>query len=154
MTRVEPLWLTPRDVMVMHGMLLVAHGGAPGLRDAGLLESAVARPRQQFAYGRPDVFDLAAAYAAAITWNHPFVDGNKRTAFLASFTFLGANGQDLRAGEAEAVQTVLQLTDKRMTEAEFAAWLRKNCVAQTAAPGRSRLRAKTRAKASRQRGRE
>jgi death on curing protein len=130
----EPLWLTPRDVLALHGMLLAAHGGAAGLRDAGLLESALARPRQQFTYARPDIFELAAAYAAAIVRNHPFVDGNKRTAFLAAFTFLGVNGYDLRASEPEVVQAVLQLTDKRMPEAKFAAWLRENCITQRVKP--------------------
>ncbi len=128
MKRREPLWLTATDVLVLHDMLLHAHGGAPGLRDPGLLESAVARPRQYHAYGQRALFTLAAAGAAGITRNHPFVDGNKRTAFLAALVFLAVNGHDLRADEPEVVRMVLGLADKRIGEAEFADWLRTHCV--------------------------
>jgi len=124
----EPIWLTPTDVLVLHDKLLHAHGGAPGVRDLGLLESALARPRQQYAYGQRDLFALAAACAAGITRNRPFADGNKRTAFLETFVFLGVNGQDLRSDEAEVVRMMLGLADKSIGDEQFAGWLKTHCV--------------------------
>jgi death-on-curing protein len=123
-----PTWLTPADVLVLHDRLLHEHGGAAGVRDMGRLEAALARPQHHFAYGESDPFRLATAYASGITRNHPFVDGNKRTAFLAAFVFLAVNGQDLRADEAEVVHTMLALVDRTVSEEEFAGWLRANCV--------------------------
>ena len=120
----EPLWLSRQAIEIIHDEQLAEHGGAGGLRDAGLLESALARPQNLFAYGEGDFCALAAAYAAGIVRNHPFVDGNKRTGFLAAYAFLGVNGLDLIAPEAEAVVMTLDLASGEMSEEGFAAWLR------------------------------
>lgn len=120
----EPFWLTRQAIEIIHDEQLAEHGGAAGLRDAGLLDSALARPRNLFAYGEQDICALAAAYAAGIVRSHPFVDGNKRTAFLAAYTCLAVNGLDLDAPEAEAVVMTLDLASGELPEAGFAAWLR------------------------------
>jgi len=110
----------------MHDAQLAEHGGGSGLRDAGLLESALSRPVNRHAYGDPDVFELAGAYAFGIVRNHPFVDGNKRTGFLAAYVFLRLNGQRLVAGEVNATAAVMALASGDMEEAAFAEWLRAN----------------------------
>jgi death-on-curing protein len=120
----EPFWLSRQAIEIIHDEQLVEHGGAGGIRDAGLLESAMARPRNLFAYGEVDICALAAAYAAGIVRNHPFVDGNKRTGFLAAYSFLSVNGLELDAPEAEAVVMTLGLASGEMPEQGFAAWLR------------------------------
>jgi len=117
-------WLIEGVVIAMHGEQIAAHGGSLGIRDTGLLSSALARPQNQAVYGEPSVFDLAAAYAFGIIRNHPFVDGNKRTGFLAAYVFLDLNGWELMASEAEAVVAVLALAAKEMDEAGFAGWLK------------------------------
>ncbi|MFZ2445150.1 MAG: type II toxin-antitoxin system death-on-curing family toxin [Syntrophobacteraceae bacterium] len=111
-------------VIAMHGEQVAEHGGSPGIRDAGLLSSALARPRNQAAHAERSVFDLAAAYAFGIIRNHPFVDGNKRTGFLAAYVFLDLNGWELTASEAEAVVAVLALAAGEMDEAGFSDWLK------------------------------
>jgi death on curing protein len=126
----EPAWL-PRDAaMAIQLRMLSQFGGLPGLRDEGLLESALNRPRQQFAYGNPDLFDLAAAYAHGIVKNHPFLDGNKRAGFMAAYTFLGINGQEVQATEENVVLNTLALAAGEMPVAEYAAWLRASCPAK------------------------
>ncbi len=120
----EPFWLSRQAIEIIHDEQLAEHGGAEGIRDAGLLESALARPRNLFAYGEADICALAAAYAAGIVRNHPFVDGNKRTGFLAAYSFLAVNGLELDAPEAEAVVMALDLASGEMPEEGFAAWLR------------------------------
>ena len=122
----DPVWLAEAVVLAMHGRLLAEHGGAQELRDSSLLDSALARPRQLFAHGEPDISDLAAAYASGIIRNHPFVDGNKRTAFMAAYVFLASNGLRLVATEVDAAQVVTLLAASEIDEAAFAAWLRKN----------------------------
>jgi death-on-curing protein len=122
----EIVWIDLPEVLAIHAHQLDEHGGAPGLRDPDLLESALARPRQRHAYGDPDVFDLAAAYTAAIIANHPFVDGNKRTGFVAGVLFLELNGPTLAASEADATRAVLDLAASEMNEDDFASWLRIN----------------------------
>ncbi len=122
----DPVWLEEAVVLAMHGRLLAEHGGGQGLRDLSLLDSALARPKQLFAYGEPDISDLAAAYASGIVGNHPFVDGNKRTAFMAAYVFLASNGLRLVATEVDAAQVVTLLAASEINEAAFAAWLRKN----------------------------
>src|SRR5439155_2244740 len=107
-------------------VLLAEHGGSPGLRDAGLLDSALARPRQIFTYAECDLVQLAAAYVAGIVRNHPFVDGNKRTGFMAGYIFLERNGMRFIASEGEAAQAVLELAAGTIQEAGFAAFLRDN----------------------------
>jgi death-on-curing protein len=120
----EPFWLSRQAIEIIHDEQLAEHGGAGGIRDAGLQESALARPRNLFAYGEADVCALAAAYAAGIVRNHPFVDGNKRTGFLAAYSFLAVNGLELDAPEAEAVVMTIGLASGEMPEQGFAAWLR------------------------------
>jgi death-on-curing protein len=121
-------WLNEAVVIAMHDEQIAEHGGSVGIRDAGLLSSALSRPRNQCAYGDPDVFTLAAAYAFGIIRNHPFFDGNKRTAFLAAYVFLDLNGWELTAPEAEAVTAVLALAPREMEETDFAAWLKDQSV--------------------------
>ena len=121
-----PIWLSKAIVLAMHERLLAEHGGSAGLRDSGLLDSALARPRQLHAYGAPDISDLATAYAAGIIRNHPFVDGNKRTGFMCAWLFLSENGFRLMADEIEVVQVVTLLAASEIDEAAFAAWLREN----------------------------
>jgi death on curing protein len=120
----EPVWVDASDALAIHEMLLVRHGGASGLRDEGLLESAVARPRQQFAYATPDIIEMAAAYTAGIVQNHPFVDGNKRTGFVVGALFLEMNGFEFTAPEAEAALAVLELAAGSIDETGFALFLR------------------------------
>jgi len=120
----EPIWVQRAAVDAMHAELLAEHGGAPGLRDEGLLESALARPRQIFAYAECDIPQLAAAYVAGIVRNHPFVDGNKRTGFMTGFVFLERNRLHFTASEAEAAQAVLELAAGTVDEAGYAAFLR------------------------------
>jgi len=121
-------WLIEGVVIAVHSELIAEHGGSEGIRDAGLLSSALARPQHEAAYGDPSVFDLAAAYAFGIIRNHPFLDGNKRTGFLAAYVFLELNGWKLSAPEAEAVTAVLALANGEMEEAGFSAWLKDHCV--------------------------
>ena len=118
-------------LICIHGELLAQHGGSEGLRDRGLLESAVARPQQRYAYGDADPFQLAAALFEAVAKNHPFVDGNKRAAFTAGYTFLALNGQELNASEVDAVVTTLQVAASGITREALAAWLRASCIPST-----------------------
>jgi len=123
----EPTWIDERDALAIHGRLLALDGGASGVRDIGLLRSALARPRQQYAYGaNPDIIDMAAAYIAGIVRNHPFVDGNKRTGFLVGILFLEINGIRFTAAEASAAQAILSLAAGTLDEAGLVAWLRAN----------------------------
>lgn len=115
------------DGNAVHDRLLALHGGLSGLRDRGLLDSALARPRQHFSCSKKvDIIDMAALYTTGIVQNQPFVDGNKRTGFLAGVMFLELNGLDFRASEEDVIQTVLALAAGDMDEAEYAAWLRAN----------------------------
>ena len=122
----DPVWLSEAVVLALHERLLAEHGGAQGIRDSSLLDSALARPVQLSAYGEPDICDLATAYASGIIRNHPFVDGNKRTAFMAAYVFLARNGLRLVATEVDAAQVVSLLAASEINEAAFSAWLRKN----------------------------
>jgi death on curing protein len=124
--KAEPLWILERVVLAAHDQLLAAHGGAEGLRDAGLFESALARPRQHYAYSSPDLIELAALYTAGLVRNHPFVDGNKRTGFAIGIVFLELNRFDFKATEEDATQAVLALAAGEMDEAGYTAWLRAN----------------------------
>ncbi|UCC32358.1 MAG: type II toxin-antitoxin system death-on-curing family toxin [Phycisphaerales bacterium] len=143
----EPAWLSIEAVLAFHEELVAEHGGSSFLRDRGLLESALASPRNHFAYGERDLFVLATVYANSITRNHPFGDGNKRVAFIAAYTFLGVNGLELQAPEAEVVRVVEGLSARTMSEAEFTAWLRRSCTLQ--ADEKSTRRAKPRKNAPR-----
>lgn len=126
----EPRWLTRAVVEAVHADQIREHGGEFGLRDAGLLESALARPRHRFHYAPDDsdVFVLAASYAFALAQNHPFVDGNKRVAFVAMALFLELNGQRLEADEAQAAQMILDVAAGTLTgEDTLARWLQEHC---------------------------
>jgi death-on-curing protein len=110
----------------IHHAQLREHGGSPGIRDEGLLESALARPRHKFAYAkRVDLAMLAAAYAFGLAKNHGFVDGNKRAAFMAAYVFLGLNGQDIEAAEPDVVTTMERAANGRVSEAGLAGWMRE-----------------------------
>ena len=126
----EPKWLGVDSVLVMHEEQLAEHGGAAGVRDLGLLESALARPRNAWSYGQSDLIALAGLYAAGIMRNHPFVDGNKRTGFLAAYAFLYVNGTEIVASEAEVIVQCLSLAGGEIDDAEFADWLRENVQAR------------------------
>lgn len=120
----EPEWIGLAVALAIHEEQIAEHGGGEGVRDAGLLESALARPRNAWGYGVTDLCALAASLGHGIARNHPFVDGNKRTAFVAVETFLILNGVELMAGDADCVVAMLDLAAGEMTEDEFAAWLR------------------------------
>lgn len=123
----EPVWIDERDALALHDRLLALDGGAVGLRDAALLESALARPRQLLAYGkRPDIIALATAYTAGILHNQPFIDGNKRTGFLVGVLFLEMNCYRFTATEEDAAQAVLGLAAGTLDETAFADWMRGN----------------------------
>jgi death-on-curing protein len=123
----EPVWIDKRDTLALHDRLLALHGGAPGLRDEALLESAMERPRQHYTYGdSPDVVELAAICTAGIVRDHPFVDGNERTGFVIGILFLELNGYHFTATEEEAAQAVLGLAAGQLDEAVYGAFLRAN----------------------------
>ena len=118
------IWIEPAVIVAIHEEQLAEHGGPAGTRDHGLLESALSRPLQLAHYGQPDAADLAASYAFGIARNHPFIDGNKRTAFVAAELFLALNGHRLGADDADCVSRMLALAASDLDEASFAAWLR------------------------------
>jgi death-on-curing protein len=122
----EPFWLSRLPVEAIHDDQLHEHGGLAGLRDPGSLEAALARPLNIYLHAKPDLADLAAAYARGIVKNHPFNDGNKRTAFAVAAVFLDMNQVEITLGEQDAVLRVLELTDSSITEKQFAEFLRKN----------------------------
>jgi death on curing protein len=122
----ELQWLLRETVLALQERLLAEFGGLSGTRDTGLLDSALARPRQLFAYGRPSLFDLAAAYAFGLIRNHPFLDGNKRIGFTAAVLFLEINGKLFTAPEAECTLKTLALAARDLSEADYAAWLREH----------------------------
>ena len=119
-------WVDKRLLLILHDESLAEHGGASGLRDEGLLDSALARPLNLLAYGEPDAADLAAAYGLGLAKNHAFVDGNKRAAFLAVGLFLALNGFRLNASQPDATLTVLALAAGEIDEEAFARWIRAN----------------------------
>ncbi|MDB5295177.1 MAG: death-on-curing family protein [Phycisphaerales bacterium] len=121
----DPIWIGKELVLAIHSRQLAEHGGADGVRDAGLLDSALGRPRNRFAYEdpTPSVPALAASYAYGIARNHAFIDGNKRTAYVVCRTFLILNGFDLTADRVEKYTTFLALAAGSLTEAELTAWL-------------------------------
>lgn len=124
----EPVWLLDAAVLIAHEVSLANFGGADGIRDLNLLQSALARPRNLFAYGNPGLHELAAAYTAGIVRNHPFVDGNKRTGFLAGAAFLELNGWRLTATEMEATQTILGVAAGEISETALAEWFEAHAV--------------------------
>jgi len=122
----EIVWLLDETIIAIHHRQIAEHGGPEGLRDEGLLSSALARPQNLFAYGdpSPDLAALAAAYAFGIARDHPFLDGNKRTALIAARTFLLLNGVNLKASQDEKVLIFLQLAEGLLTEEKLADWIR------------------------------
>ena len=120
------VWLSRTLVLAIHDEQLREHGGAAGIRDEGLLDSALARPLNRAGYGDPDSAELAAIYAIAIARNHPFIDGNKRTAFAALFTFLGLNGLEFEPAEVEATMTMLALASGGISDDDFITWVRSH----------------------------
>jgi death on curing protein len=126
-----PIWIELEDCLSFHEHLLARFGGLPGIRDEGLLASALARPQQLLNYGKPDLFEMAAAYAFGIARNHPFLDGNKRSALMAAALFLEVNGYSLEATEESAVEHTLALAAGAISEEDYAAWLKKSCVKTT-----------------------
>jgi death-on-curing protein len=122
----EPYWLGREECLALHEMMVAQYGGTTGLRDEGLLESALGKPQNLFAYGNPTMADLAASYASGIVKNHPFLDGNKRTGFMMGAGFLERNGYEFFADEADAAIRTLALAAGEMTEKAYAAWLETN----------------------------
>lgn len=122
--RIEPTWLDRADAIAIHDRQLAEHGGGVGVRDAGLLESALARPVNRWTYGEDDPAALAAVYAFGIVRNHPFIDGNKRTAWVLARLFLALNDHDLRFGAADAITMVLDLAAGTLPEDAAADWFR------------------------------
>jgi death-on-curing protein len=122
----EPEWLTVTMIVAIHDEQLRIHGGPSGIRDSGMLESALDRPRNKWAYENAELPELAAAYGFGVAKNHPFVDGNKRTSLLAIYTFLGINGIDFIVPEAEAAALILSLAAGEVSEEGLARWIRDN----------------------------
>ena len=120
----NPTWVRRDVVLAFHERLLAEHGGSAGIRDAGLLESALRRPENLLAYGDPSPFDLAASYAFGLVKNHPFIDGNKRIGFATAALFLGLNGIYFDASEVEVVLRTLALAAGEMSEAAYSEWLK------------------------------
>ena len=128
----EPVWIREVEALAFHAQQIALFGGSDGVRDRGLLDSALARPKNLFAYAERvlTIADLAAAYAVGISSNHPFVDGNKRTAMEVAFVFLEFNGFPVTASQEEACLTFLRLAAGEITEAELALWLAEHTVAE------------------------
>ena len=124
----EPLWISEEIVRVIHQDQIRQHGGSLGVRDENLLAASLARPRHLFAYSEPDLFQLAAAYGYGLAKNHPFIDGNKRTAFMVMYVFLGLNRYLIDVSEMEVVQMMERLATDQETQESLAQWLRKNSV--------------------------
>ena len=124
----EPIWLSQRVVIAIHNRQLAEHGGMEGIRDEGLLDSALSRPINLLAYSSPlpDLATLAAAYAYGIVKNHPFVDGNKRTSYVVMRTFLKLNGYDLEASDLEKYQTWIAIAANQLSEEELQNWIRNH----------------------------
>jgi death on curing protein len=122
----RPVWLDRADCLAIHEMMLAQHGGLAGIRDEGLLDSALAKPQYLFAYASPTLAELAASYATGIILNHPFVDGNKRSGFMLAATFLELNGLSFTATEESVVEQTLALAAGKLKQAGYAAWLKAN----------------------------
>ncbi len=123
----SPQWVLRETALALHERLLGEFGGREGVRDEGLLDSALGRPQQLFAFGKPDLFDLAAAYAFGLVRNHPFVDGNKRIGFTTAILFLELNGCHVAASEVDAALQTLALAAGELGEAGYSGWLKTNC---------------------------
>jgi death-on-curing protein len=122
----EPIWLNREDSLAVHEMMLAHHGGLAGVRDEGLLESALSKPQNLFGYSSPTLPEMAASYAAGIILNHPFLDGNKRTGFMLAATFLELNGMEFTATEESVVKKTLALAGGKLKQSAYAKWLTEN----------------------------
>ena len=122
----EIVWIEKQALILLHNVSLAEHGGSPGLRDEGLLDSALARPQNLVAYGEPDIAALAASYGYGLAKNHPFIDGNNRAAFLGIGLCLDLNGLALEVGQPEAIATIFALAAGELSEDELAAWIREH----------------------------
>ncbi len=127
----DPVWVLDAAVMIAHEISLANFGGGDGIRDVALLESASGKPKNQYAYGEPDLQDLAASYTYGIVKNHPFVDGNKRTGFLTGALFLELNGLLLIASEPEATRVIVGVAAGDISEATLADWFRAHTKKQS-----------------------
>lgn len=128
---IEPVWISERAARAIHDERLLEHGGLPGIRDENLLSASLTRPQNLFAYGEsPTLFDLAAAYGYGLAKNHPFVDGNKRTAFVVMATFLELNGYSLEVPEPEVVSVMERLAASLESQESISKWLQENCLKQ------------------------
>ena len=123
----EPRWISSSVIHALHEELLARFGGLSGVRDEGLLDSALGRPHNLFAYGKPTLFELAAEYAVGIIKNHPFLDGNKRTGFMTAYIFLMVNGMEFSAEEEMVVTQTRSMAAGEVDGAEYAAWLKSVC---------------------------
>jgi death-on-curing protein len=121
-----PVWVLRETVLTLHEQSLAEFGGSAGIRDEGLLDSALSKPENLLAYGKPTIFDLAASHGFGLVKNHPFIDGNKRVGFIVAIVFLELNGYHFQATEADAVLHTLALAAGELSEKEFAAWLKVN----------------------------
>ena len=124
----EPVWIEKEVCLAFHDALLARFGGLSGIRDEGLLDSALNRPLHLFHYGKPSLFELAASYAEGIVKNHPFLDGNKRSGLMAAALFIESNGYVFQAPEEEAVLQTLALAADAIGAGEFSEWLAKSCI--------------------------
>lgn len=125
----EPNWLDKESIHSIHSLSISWFGGGDGLRDGHALKASLHRPLQHFSYAEPEptIFELAAIYCSGLVKSHPFIDGNKRTGFMAAYSFLGINGYQLTASEEEAAIQILALADSRLSDEELTAWLEANC---------------------------
>ena len=123
-----PIWIEEAVTIAIHRRQLAEHGGKDGIRDRGLLESALFRPKNKLAYGNPSIFDLAAAYSYGIAKNHPFTDGNKRTSYVVMRTFLRLNNYDIQASALEKYEVWICLASDRLSEIELAQWIEDKAV--------------------------
>lgn len=125
----QPNWLSHEAIHAIHNLSIARFDGGDGLRDESALKASLNRPLQYFTYGEPppSIFELAAIYCSGIVKSHPFIDGNKRTGFMAAYTFLGINGFQLKASEEEAALQILALADCQLSDDELTLWLEVNC---------------------------
>jgi len=125
----EPNWLSKEPIHAIHSLSISRFGGGDGLRDEHALEISLNRPLQHYSYAdpAPSIFELASVYCSGIVKSHPFIDGNKRTGFMAAYTFLSINGYRFEASEEEAAIQILALADSRLSDEELTAWLQHNC---------------------------
>src|SRR5262245_52137869 len=121
----EPTWVLREVVLALHEQSLSQFGGLSGIRDEGMLESALGKPQNLFTYGKPTLFDLAASYGFGLIKNHPFIDGNKRAGFIVAVIFLELNGYRFQASEVDAIIQTLALAAGELKESDYAAWLKK-----------------------------